>query len=152
MPRKRFSCFIPLGSWIASIACTLLLWGLIPFLVNMYPRYYISSAQDVNFSAFTFKPALQSCLSTCHVFLDGLQDYSLRCRGGHLNKLAYTLGISLALTFLIGICLENLQCPPVVISCSCRNIFPKERWWCKFWMHLDPIYVEIKGCCKREFF
>ncbi len=54
------------------------------------------------------------------VFQDCLQDYSMRCRGGHLSKLVHTLGIPLALTFLIGICLENLQCQLVI---AFRNIF-----------------------------
>ncbi len=70
------------------------------------------------------------------VFLDGLQGYSLGCRGGHLSQLVHNLGNPLALTFFLGICLENLQCPSVI---SCRNIYSKEWWWCKFWMHLDPI-------------
>ncbi len=64
MPRKCLSCFTPLGRWIASIACTLLLWGLIPFLLRTYPRYSISSAQNVDLSALTFKPASRSRL--CH--------------------------------------------------------------------------------------
>ncbi len=77
----------------------------------------------------------------CLVFLDSLQGYSLRCRGCHLStKVVHTLRIQLALKFLTEICLENLQCPSV-ITCRniCRNIFPKRRWWYRFWMHLDPI-------------
>ncbi len=52
MPRKCLNCFTPLDSSIMIIAYTLLLWGFIPSLVSMYPRYSISSAQNVNFSPF----------------------------------------------------------------------------------------------------
>ncbi len=41
-----------------------------------------------------------------------------------LSKLVPTLGIPLALTFSLGICLDNMQCPLVI---AFRNIFPKER-------------------------
>jgi hypothetical protein len=107
-----------------------------PSLMSMYPRYSISSAQNVDFSALTFKPALQSCLRTLSSFSRWSARLFLEIQRSYLSKLVRTLGIPLALTFSLGICLENLQCPLVI---SCRNIFPKERQWGKNWMHLDPI-------------
>ncbi len=68
MPRKCQSCFTSFGGWVTSIACTLLLWGFMPSLVSKYPRYSNSSVQNVDFSALTFKPALQSHLSTSSSF------------------------------------------------------------------------------------
>ncbi len=69
MPRKCLNCLTFVGGWITSISCTLLLWGLMPSLVSMYPRYSISSAQNVLFSALTFKPPLWRRLSTSSSFL-----------------------------------------------------------------------------------
>jgi hypothetical protein len=94
-----------------------------PSLVRMYPRYSISSVQNVNISELPFEPSLQSGLSTSSSFLRWSSRLLLNCRGDHLSRLVHILGIPLALTFYFEKCLENLQYPS---EDSCRNIFPKE--------------------------
>jgi hypothetical protein len=79
--RKCWSSLTPVGSVIMSMACNLLLWGLMLSLVSMYPRYSISSAKNVDFSAVTFRPASQSC---CCAHGNNLYGY-----GGRVLKIWY---------------------------------------------------------------
>ncbi len=95
-----------------------------PSLVSMYPRYSISSAQNVEFSALTFKPASQRHQSTSSSFSRWSSRLLLEMQRSHLSKLVHNLGISLVLTFFLEKCLENLQYP---LLNACRNVFPKER-------------------------
>ncbi len=108
-----------------------LLWVYTPGILFLVHRMLI-------FQCWLLSPHRKVAWVPHLVFLDGLQGYSWRCRGGHLSlsKLINTLEIPLALTFFLGICQENLHCTLVT---ACRNTFPKERWWYRFWMHLDPI-------------
>ncbi len=154
MPRKFWSCFTPLGGWIASIACTLLLWGLIPSLLSMYPRYSISSVQNVNFWHWLLSPHCNVAWVPHLIFLDGLQGYFWRCREGHLSKLVHTLWIPSALMVSLG---------NVWRTCNAHRLLlvgmfsPRKDNGTDFrciWIQSNGVvtHVEIKVCCKRESF
>ncbi len=58
---KVFDCF---GCVIASIACTFLGCGLMPVLVMIYPSFSVSSAQNFDLGALTFKQASHKLVKT----------------------------------------------------------------------------------------
>ena len=150
MPRKCLSCFTPLGGWITSIACTLLLWGLIPSLISTYPRYFLSSAQNVDYQRWRVSPHRDIAWEPPLVCLDGRQGFSLRCRGGHQCKLVHTLRIPLAPSW------KKPGEPALPIGN--REYLPQRKLMVQIfgciWIQSNGVlaHVEIKGCCKSEAF
>ncbi len=74
--------------------------------------------------------------------------YSTQC------KLVHTLGIPLAPSFLLEICVENLQYPSVI---SCRVFSPRKDDGTDFgWVWIQPngvvAHVQVKGYCIGESF
>jgi hypothetical protein len=54
-----------LGRLSARISCTFFGCGLIPPLVRMYPRYYVSCAQKMDLVALIFSLASCNLMKTC---------------------------------------------------------------------------------------
>ncbi len=130
------SCYHFFGQLNCNYVYALLLWGL---LLVSTPRYSGKVHRMSNLSALTFKSASQSCLrvhleclTAVKSNLFGPQDCLKRCRG-HQGELIPLLGIPLAPTMWLS------GEPAVSIISSCGITGPKKRWWCRFWMHLDPI-------------
>ncbi len=138
------SCYHSLlGSYIANIVCTLLLWALWPSLGIHASRYFIKCTECQILFCIDSKVSITTLLKNPFRLSRDVQvqsSWSSRLPQEMQRRSLGQTHTSSWDSISSNNCLSGESVVSIVNSCG-RSGLKEEGWWHRFWMHLNPILM-----------